>query len=142
MLIAGLDPAMNTLLARYREQQPNITYLEPVQLARSQGDALRARNPEKEKRTCDSATVLTTDRARSFRLSLGTSKAPKREEEQVKSLHHVGLSISTTALPSTPRTSNILGETPVKPVVLYAGTRTEAPRLPYVTGTTLTSRPG
>lgn len=77
MFIDGLYPAIKTLLARYREQQPNVTYLESVQFVRADGDALRPRNREKRKGTGSSANVFMEDQAGSSTLSLGMNKAPK-----------------------------------------------------------------
>lgn len=47
MFIDGLDMAFKTLVARYGEQQLKGTYLELVQFARAEGDALNAWNNKK-----------------------------------------------------------------------------------------------
>jgi len=43
LFVDGLDPAIKALVARFRESHRRTTYLELVQYARAEGDALRAR---------------------------------------------------------------------------------------------------
>lgn len=45
MFIDTLDPAIDILVVKDREDQLKLTYFELAQYARADGDALRARNP-------------------------------------------------------------------------------------------------
>lgn len=76
MFIDGLHQAIKTLVARNREQQLKVTYLELVQFARAKRDALCLQNSTNEEETRASAEVSMTDQAGSFSMYIRTNKAP------------------------------------------------------------------
>lgn len=66
MFINALDPAINILVAHYREQHPKVSYLELTYFAGAKVDALCARNPGTGQKTQPEHSCLRRDQLRSL----------------------------------------------------------------------------
>ncbi|CAN8071375.1 unnamed protein product, partial [Agarophyton chilense] len=133
-------PAIKTLVARYREQEPKVTYLELVQFARAEGDALRARSPGTRSKAAKTLLLESNSSSPSF----ATDGIPKQGYDNINVIHHDGLSIPTTELPSTTDGSvdSTARDTENGQVFYLNDRRTPAPRTPYSNGMTRIQRPG
>ncbi|CAN8069510.1 unnamed protein product [Agarophyton chilense] len=136
MFIDGLDPAIRTLVARYREDRRKTTYLELVQHAQAEGDALRARAPGHRSRTAKALVM----EMKSPSLSLVASERPQQEYDNVHFARSDIYSVPTTELPSTTDDSY---DTAQDGPLLYADSpRVYGSRIPYSNGALRKSRPG
>lgn len=134
MFIDGLDPGIKTLVARHREEKRKLSYLELVQYARAEGDALRARGSTTRPKPAK-ALLAEPDS-----LSLMADRTPREGFDNVHVAHADGVSIPTTELPSTTESSF---ETAQDRSLLYVGNnRAQAPRVPFANGVTRNQRPG
>ncbi|CAN8065807.1 unnamed protein product [Agarophyton chilense] len=136
MFVDGLDPAIRTLVARRREDRPKATYLELVQFAGAEGEALRA---------CTPGSGVTSAKALMLQPSTPSpsmidEQAFRRDYDNVQLAHSDVHSLPTTELPSTLDESQyVIGDD----TLLYAGNgRVRAPRVPQESGNVCFSRPG
>lgn len=139
MFIDRPDPAIRILVAQYREQHPSVTYLEVIQFARAEGDALRAHNPDTWQKA-NRALMLETGFSL---LSIGASNNPITDYDNFQAIHQDVVSIPTTELQSTKEVTfeTALAEMQVEPARYANSIWMAASKIPFLNGLTLGQLP-
>ena len=148
--VDGLTPAIKELVARHREANSRCTYLDLVTFAKAEGEAYRARLPQRNRSILDSRTRQ--EKMRSNAKTRGNamllqSSADSREDtlQEVDGdgnmylLNEELISANTSDLP----TDTIYSQEGTEAETLaYVGRQVAAPHVPYGTRGMARSRPG
>ena len=172
MFVDGLNPAIRSLVARYREEQRgktrkkrhSFTYLDLVRYAQNEGEALRARTGETRRSSAVQRDILPGNR-NALPRSPATGAPPSRrilyldspegsstlpvhrdndapEREAVHLLHEEN-ALSSSGLPAwDSSTWEESNDTPQDPILLKEPGMVPAPRVPFSNRFTRDARPG
>lgn len=132
MFVDGLDPSIRALVARHREENRRISYLELVHYSQAEGDTYRARNGNRKR----SSQALLADASDSS-LSVLRRNSDKPENDHIHFLGSNPDSLPTSDLPSTS-----VPTTDEDPTLYAHGVRVPAAPLAHANNGSRFSRPG
>ena len=149
--VDGLDPAIKSLVSRHREADRRCTFLELVQFAQAEGDAIRARERRRSsrlqvspaKRTHPQRALFAEEKQHLHHSSAETTEQYSATDKDVENLNLVGdygSSVPTSDLPTSSGSSHSTNPSDPALAIGYgkqyrqSGSRSgsmPAPRVPY-----------